>query len=150
MFAASPQFGQLIITIQNMIAEIMQSLSEFSVFENLWTYILVTLALLWSIFTFLYIITNSIAWRSVLALCGLFVIIMISISLISYQFLSTVLQDLCYELFNPTGFISFVPKNDLQQVTQTLCYLQKDFDMIITGNSLLVAGMMIFTILVFL
>jgi hypothetical protein len=143
-----PLVAETIATVQSLIAEIIQVINTFILSANLWMYLLVTFVLIWSIFTFFYIITNSLAWRAVIALWALVVLFMICISLVVYIFLSTIITDLCFELNNPTGILNLI--TNLPDITGLICFLKKDFDMIIAGNSLLIAGVLIFTVLSFI
>jgi hypothetical protein len=143
-----PIAATVIATVLNLIAEIIQVINTFILSANLWMYLLVTFVLIWSIFTFFYIITNSLAWRAVIALWALVVLFMICISLVVYIFLSTIITDLCFELNNPTGILNLI--TNLPDITGLICFLKKDFDMIIAGNSLLIAGVLIFTVLSFI
>jgi len=142
------QYEQFISDAQSLTDIMVQIIYTLIIFENLWTYITVATILTWSILTYFYMLDNSIAWRSALAFYAFIILFMICISLISYQFISTVLTDLCYEL-SPTGFLSFLPNQYIDQITTSICHLENEFDMIIAGDSLLVAGIFIFTLLVF-
>jgi len=143
------QYQQYISDAQNLTNDIVLSIETVILFENLWTYITVAIILTWSILTYFYLLDNSIAWRSAIALYAFIILFMICISLISYQLLSTVLNDICYDLSHPTGFLSYLPNQFINQITTGICHLEKEFDMIVAGDSLLVAGLFIFTLLVF-
>jgi len=135
--------------VQSMTDNLVESINALILFENLWTYITVATILTWSILTYFYLIDNSITWRSGIALYAIIILFMICISLISYQLLSTALTDLCYDLKNPTGYMRLISEQYIDQITARICYLGKEFDMIVAGNSLLVAGMFIFTLIAF-